>query len=105
MEREEERRGDGAMGRRTVGRREGERWRKGEEEENVKKNAKKQKCGSGVLPGSFVNTLQTVFVVELLPESAELSLHDFHTVCVCLCMCTSACAIFIYRLCLWRIVK
>lgn len=34
--------------------------------------------GSCVLPGSFVNTLQTVFVGDNF-----LSLHDFHVVCVC----------------------
>lgn len=80
---------DGKENSRTERRREMEK--RGGRGKCKKKNGKKQKCGSGVLPGSFVNTLQTVFVVELLPESAELSLHDFHTVCVfvyvyiCLC--------------------
>ena len=57
-----------------------------------KKNQKvqKQKYGSGVLPRSFVNILQTVFVVESLPESTDLSLHDSHNmwiVCACVYIC------------------
>ncbi len=92
MEREEEERGDG---KRTE--RDGEKGVKeeGREEERNQK-WKKQKCGSCVLPGSFVNTLQTVFVV--LPESTELSLHDSHImwiVCVFVCVCVHICNIHI----------
>lgn len=45
-------------------------------EEEKKAKVKQRKWGSGVLPGSFVNTLQTLFVAEHFLQSTQPSLHD-----------------------------
>lgn len=73
--------------------------RKGEER---KQKVEKPKCGSCVLPGSFVNTLQTVFVAAYflsLRNSLCMTSTLFGVLCVF--VRTSACEIFIYRLCPW----
>lgn len=46
----------------------------GEEEKKAK--VKQRKWGSGVLPGSLVNTLQTLFAAEHFLQSTQPSLHD-----------------------------
>lgn len=46
----------------------------GEEKKEAK--VKQRKWGSGVLPGSFVNTLQTLFAAEHFLQSTQPSLHD-----------------------------
>lgn len=46
----------------------------GEEEKKAK--VKHRKWGRGVLPGSFVNTLQTLFAAEHFLQSTQPSRHD-----------------------------
>lgn len=62
---------------------------KGGWNKNVIKKGKEQKCGSHVLPGSFVNTLQTVFVVKYF-----LSVWNF--LCVIRILCGVYIRTFIY---------
>lgn len=66
------------------------------------RKGKEQNCGSRVLPGSFVNTLQTVFVVEyfLRVRNCLCMTSILCGLCVCVYKLYS-CAVFIYRLCLW----
>lgn len=46
----------------------------GEKEKKAK--VKQRKWGSGVLPASLVNTLQTLFAAEHFLQSTQPSLHD-----------------------------
>lgn len=60
--------------------------------EEKKAKVKQRKWGSGVLPGSFVNTLQTLFAAEHFLQSTEPSLHD-------------SCVQWMVRLCVHLLVK